>query len=289
MRNRSRRSLHRTLRKLVYGKAPLVSGSFPYFGEKVFFPKGSVVFELACEQGMYEETNVRLLVALARPGTYYFDVGANIGLTSIPLLSLVPECKVVSFEPAPTTAAFLERTAAASSFGSRWTVVTKAIGSQNEHVDFHLAAAGMDAFSGFYDTKRSGAASSVMTVPVTTLDDVWDHLGRPPVSIVKIDVEGAELDVLRGAQRCFAAEKPCIVLEWNGSNAAAAGLTSADMLDAASDLRYGIFSLPQVTPVRSPAELSAQMLFSEDFLLVPESSEPLTPYPTAAWWIRHMP
>jgi len=286
MRIRSPRSLHRTLRKLVYGKAPLISGSFPYFGEKVFFPKGSLVFEVACEQGMYEEANVRLLVALARPGTYYLDVGANIGLTSIPLLSLVPECKVVSFEPAPTTAAFLERSAAASSFASRWTVVTEAVGSEKGEIDFHVAAGGMDSFSGFYDTQRSGAGSSVVTVRVTTLDDVWADLGEPPVSIVKIDVEGAELDVLRGARRCLSAEKPFVLLEWNARNAAAAGLNSAHMLDVAGELRYGIFSLPHVTPVNSPAELSAQMLFSEDFLLLPESNEPFSPSPTAGWWMK---
>jgi FkbM family methyltransferase len=269
--------LRATLKKLIYGKLPIVSGRFPYFGEKVFFPRNSFMFELVCKQGVYEKTNVDILLTLARPDTYYFDVGANIGLMSLPVLWHVPTCQVVSIEPSPATAPFLERTAAASSFASRWTVVTDALGSTSGSVDFHAATAGMDAFDGFYDTGRSGVPSAVVKVPMTTLDRVWDGLGRPPVSILKIDVEGAELEVLQGGETCIAAEKPFVLLEWNAGNADAAGRTSADLLNAARDLDYGVYSLPHMTPVSSTAELSAQMLFSEDFLLVPIRD---TPWPT---------
>jgi hypothetical protein len=50
-------------------------------------------------------------------------------------------------------------------------------------------------------------------VPMTTLDAEWIAAGRPEVSALKIDVEGGELDVLRGASELLASQRPAVLLE----------------------------------------------------------------------------
>jgi FkbM family methyltransferase len=262
--------LRQKLKKFVYGKLPFFSGSFPYYGEKVFFPKDSFLFELACDQGVYEHANVRLLLSLVKPGTCYFDVGANIGLMALPVLRTIPECRVVSFEPSPATVPFLMKTVKNSSFSSRWQVINEAVGKEDGELDFHVARAGLGAFDGFYRTGRIGAESDTVKVRVTTIDAVWEKLGRPEISVMKIDVEGAEVEALLGAERCIATAKPYLLVEWNQSNSSAAGKTPEDMLKVAGDLNYTVYCTPYMVPVTNSSEMSAQMLFSEDFLLVPK-------------------
>jgi len=89
------------LKRWLYGSCPGFAGTFPYFGTQVHFSKGSRSFRAACDQGIYESDNVRLLTALVRPGTLCLDIGTNIGLMSLPVLKAVSTSRVVSFEASP--------------------------------------------------------------------------------------------------------------------------------------------------------------------------------------------
>ena len=83
-------TLRQGFKHWLYGRCPGFSGSFPYFGTQVFFPKDSLLFRYACEQGVYECRNVDVLTRLARPQTWYFDVGTNLGFMSVPVLAMAP-------------------------------------------------------------------------------------------------------------------------------------------------------------------------------------------------------
>lgn len=248
------------------------AGRFRYFGVSVYFPKGSVIFKMICEQGVYERDNVRLLATLAgrkRDGVV-FDVGANIGSMAIPVLDAQPACRVISFEPSPQTSGCLQRTIEGSRFRDRWQLVPKAVGESEGICSFFAAGSGMDAYNGFLNTQRSDGARK-LEVPVTTLDAHWEHLGRPPVSVIKIDVEGAEWQVLNGATQVLSAERPAIVLEWNMLNLRAYDKKPGDLLDQARQLSYRVFSLPYLFPVETLENLEVQMLQTESFLLIPET------------------
>lgn len=93
---------------------------------------------MACKQGIYESENLKLIYHFVRPNSVYFDVGANIGLMSIPLLYSCPSCTVVSMEPSPNTLKFLIRTFEGSGFGNRWRIVGKAAGSSMGSMNFLL-------------------------------------------------------------------------------------------------------------------------------------------------------
>jgi FkbM family methyltransferase len=192
-----------------------------------------------------------------------FDVGANLGLMAIPVLTTVPDCSVVSFEPSPNSLPSLRRTIASARFGDRWQLVESAVGARPHTAEFSLSRPDDGLYDGLKSTGRVAEAAKV-TVVVTTLDATWKALGCPPVKAIKVDVEGAELDVIHGATECLKETRPILLIEWNATNLAAYGTKPA-----VQEIGYGLYALPSIVPVRDASELALHMIGTESFLLVP--------------------
>lgn len=263
-------SLRRSFKRWLYGSCPGYAGAFPYYGAKVYFPPNSLIFQLACDQGIYEATNQRLLLSALRPGATVFDIGANIGLMSTPLLSAEPTLRVISIEPSPHTFACLQRTVEGSAWRNRWTARAVAMGDHEGQVDFFCADPALGAYDGMLDTRRAGPTTKV-TVPLTTVDKLWHDAGRPDVCAVKIDVEGAEAGTLRGAMACLKATRPLVLVEWNADNLRSFNCAPEVLLTIASELGFEVFAMPNLVRTESPAHLRAQMKFDESFALLPKS------------------
>jgi FkbM family methyltransferase len=261
--------IRKQIKEWLYGSCPGFAGAFPYYGTKVYFPKNSLIFKIACEQGIYEKENIHILSSLIKPDSVYFDVGANIGLMAIPVLHQSNSCTVVSFEPSPTTLQFLTRTVKESEFSDRWQLIGKAAGSSMGTLDFFTASNDLGALDGFQDTKRAGEMSKI-TVPVTTLDAEWLAMDKPSVSAIKLDIEGAELAALEGALQCITTERPCILTEWNPVNLKAYDCDPKSLLNFVEKAQYKIFSLPYLIPVHNSVGLKTQMMTTESFLLLPD-------------------
>lgn len=264
------------IKKWLYGSVPGFAGRFPYFGTYVYFPKNSYVFDLACADGIYESGVLRIIWQLVEAHSYYFDVGANIGLLSVPVLKAKPTCQVVSFEPSPNSLPYLLRTVNGSPYKNRWTVRGQAVGATCGDVSFCVNDPSQGAFDGLHDNKRAEAKESV-TVPMTTIDTVWQEIGTPKVSMIKIDVEGFETEVLKGALKCLDHNKPFIILEWNPTNLEENHIDYYSLIDLAHSVGYSVFSSLSLQPIVNRASLHLQMsLQVGEFLLGPDSS-PVTP------------
>lgn len=261
-------SIRKRLKRWLYGSCPGFAGSFPYFGFRIHFPPRSKSFVAACEQGIFEADIVRLLQKLATPGTHVFDVGGNIGLMAAPVLRACPTCTVVSFEPSPNSLPYLRRTIAESGCEGRWLLVGKGLSSKAGDLDFALGGPEDSLFEGFKSHDRISNAR-VVKVTVSTLDDEWERLGRPAVSVVKVDVEGAEGSVLEGGARLLAACRPFVIVEWYADFLKVFGTSSADLLRIASGNGYAVYSIPQGVPIADARTLSVQMLSTSNFLLAP--------------------
>lgn len=252
----------------LHRRCPGFVGVFPYFGERIYFPRDSMLFTLACEQGIFEHENLRLLQSALRPETWYFDIGANIGLMSAPMLAARSGVKVVSVEASPRTAEFLGRTISASSHRSHWHFVPKALGRAEGEIEFFTSALSHGVFDGMRDTGR-GRDTRKVKVPLTTLDTLWTEFGAPPVSVLKIDVEGAEADVLRGGLACLRACRPCILIEWNIDNLKSYDTEPGALLSFAAEVDYDVLAVPALTIINSSEHLRVQMGVGENFLLTP--------------------
>lgn len=130
-------------------------------------------------------------LAATEPIRMIVDAGANHGQTAIRFARAFPEATIHSFEPVPRSYALLQRATAALGHVHAHAC---ALGDEQGHVRMSLN--GDDRTNTIL-----GAESAVdhVRVPVDTLDAVAVRLGLPQVDLLKIDVEGFELQVLRGA------------------------------------------------------------------------------------------
>jgi FkbM family methyltransferase len=142
-----------------------------------------------------------------RAGDMVLDIGANLGAYSLLFGHWVgPSGLVHAFEPAPLTRAGLVRHVAINGFDSRVHVHGEAVSRAEGRARF-LA----DGLQG--DNRLAGGAAGAAAVEIATtgIDAFCRRLGRLP-SLIKVDVEGAELDVLRGARETIAAAGPTLAL-----------------------------------------------------------------------------
>ena len=132
----------------------------------------------------------RMLKRCVTPGDRVFDVGANIGTVTLALADAVgPQGRVIALEPHPQIFAFLEDNLALNRVGHHVTALNMALGAEDGHV----------GFSNLSDDSQNhivaGAAGAV-EIPLRPLDKVAPD---GPIRLIKIDVEGYEPEVLRGA------------------------------------------------------------------------------------------
>jgi FkbM family methyltransferase len=132
-----------------------------------------------------------------KPGDTYFDVGANYGNRITPIVN--ENIRVVAIEPQGKCVRFLRK-----KFKSRITVVPKGAGQKIEEREFYISnASTLSTFSKDWidSIKKSGRFANyqwnrTVKVQMTTLDKLIEEYGHP--SFIKIDVEGYELEVLKG-------------------------------------------------------------------------------------------
>jgi FkbM family methyltransferase len=146
----------------------------------------------------------------------FLDVGANTGFYSLLAVTAHRRARAIAYEPVPEIAELLRANLAANPQGARVTVRAVAIGDRAGTADLHLPPAQADGTietSASLDPGFKEAVDRVVTVEADTLDGAWAAAGRPPVSVVKVDVEGAEPQVLAGAGELLAACRPVLSVE----------------------------------------------------------------------------
>jgi FkbM family methyltransferase len=187
---------------------------------------------------------------------------------ALPVLRAVSESTVVSFEPSPNALPWLRRTVADSGAGARWRIVESAIGRSAGTASFSVSALADGLYDGLTHTGRTGEARKV-EVPVTTLDLEWKRLSQPQVSVVKIDVEGGELDVLRGGQELLARLRPFVLTEWCRLNYRAYGIRCDALLSFAHEHGYLLYAAPEMIPLTNARDMDVQAMRTDSYLMAP--------------------
>jgi FkbM family methyltransferase len=146
-----------------------------------------------------------------RPGMIFYDLGANLGLYTLLAARLVTATgKVFSFEPDPKNAANLRRNIQRNGF-TNVTVVECGIWSSTG--DMYFIAAGSDSPDhGLGKFVEHGPPNSGALIPCVSLDDFIQTAPTPDA--IKCDIEGAEVEALRGAGKLLQSpRRPWIILE----------------------------------------------------------------------------
>ncbi|WP_404382168.1 FkbM family methyltransferase [Caenispirillum salinarum] len=153
----------------------------------------------------------RLLEGAERPEV--IDVGANIGQFLVALRACRPDARYAGFEPNARNYGYLQRLIALNG----WPDVDAFPVALSE--SFGVANLGVrkesfDVFASLaHDVHDAGFFRRTQSVLMTTGDSMVEALGMERVRLLKVDVEGAELEVLRGFGRTLAAHAPYVVFE----------------------------------------------------------------------------
>lgn len=169
-----------------------------------------------------------VIEAFLASGSTFVDVGANIGVyTAWASRCVGAEGSVIAIEPVPATREHLEHVVALNSIGNV-RVVPKALGAGSGTVNLWVVSHASGLSSAIAPVNESSARTVV--VPLSTLDDELSTAGAAPPALVKIDVEGYEMAVLRGAVRTLAAgDGPAVLFETQQDHLARAGERFADI------------------------------------------------------------
>jgi FkbM family methyltransferase len=164
---------------------------------------------LARALGMYEVEKRSAIAQLLRPGQTFVDVGANKGdFALLAAERMGDRGRVLAFEPEPANCGWIRRSVELNGYRSVQ-VHQLALGEAEGSISLHLSEV-----SGHHSIVpgRDDSLGRSIEVPVTTLDSVVRATGNPRVDLIKIDVEGADLAVLRGARRTLVENADVVVL-----------------------------------------------------------------------------
>jgi FkbM family methyltransferase len=149
------------------------------------------------------------------PGDTVWDIGANVGLFTIAAAQKAgPGGSVVAIEPDLWLAALLQRTAAAQHLtAAPIHVMPVAVTATTGIGTLHIAKRNRNSnhLSSVAEHSQAGGTRETLQVLCITLD--WLLEQTPPPSLVKIDIEGSEIDLLHGAQRLLTEVRPILMCE----------------------------------------------------------------------------
>lgn len=195
--------------------------------------------------GDYESHIGALFRLVLERGDTTIDVGANVGMHTLTLARIVgPPGKVIAFEPNPEVRDRLRQNVELNRF-AHVRVDRRALGYDAAHGSLRVPAVGSA------EAWNSGMASLValetphkcVEVDVVPLDSIVNELGVDRIRLVKIDVQGYEVPVLRGMARVAERYQPAIVFEYEDWAWRAAGCSLADALTMLEQWGYEVWAI----------------------------------------------
>lgn len=187
----------------------------------------------------------RVYLSFVRRGNTVLDVGANVGAHTVFLSHLVrDEGRVLAFEPLAPNIDALKETIRRRSRIDNITVFQLAVGNPgNARQEVVIRAPGDDLTQASLQLQDAGSWEKAANVrefraTLTSLDAERDVQELASIEFVKIDVEGAELDVLKGAARTLSTHRPLIYCEISESWAGAFDYAPDDLFQFVRSLGY---------------------------------------------------
>lgn len=203
---------------------------------------GDAIAREACFTGRYEPQDTQLLRGLIRPGDTVVDLGANWGYYTLAAAHWTTAAgRVVAFEPDPRLFAILERNVGMNRL-AHVVLEHRAVG----------AAAGRSGFLGYRDGTENRGVSRMagskdvadFFSPLVALDEALDDLGVRQVRLVKMDIEGAEVDALLGMRPGLGSHRyQYVLVEIHPSLLASRGSSPTAALQPLTDAGYRLWSI----------------------------------------------
>lgn len=179
--------------------------------------------------GRYEPHLLDFLLDVVRPGWHVIDVGANVGFYAVALGRRLRESggQIYAFEPVAANAERLRENLALNGLAETVKVFRLALGEQPGTVELRLEDGAGTGNAVAFPPGESGRPDDVARLD--TLDAVAARERIPACHLLKLDVEGYELAVLRGARHVLAEHRPLVLAELNAHWMARFGWSLEDL------------------------------------------------------------
>jgi FkbM family methyltransferase len=188
----------------------------------------------------YERRELALMLRMLRPDHVMFDLGAHVGYYALHAASVVRD--VHAFEPLPTNAVRLQRNVHLNGF-TNVTVNEAAVGERAGRARFGaVTTAGESGWGSL--TAPADDQTHDITVDVVALDEYVKERSIERIDLIKMDVQGAEADALRGAKDSIARWMPDILTEAVEGCAWQYGHDVAGFVRFVKELGYRVWSFP---------------------------------------------
>lgn len=214
----------------------------------------------------YEPHVTQVLDAVLRPGDTFLDVGAHIGYHSVFAAGIVgSEGRVFAFEPDPRLHAQITKNL--SSFVNA-RALPYAVADRETETVFERSWDSRESGWGALTSVRDFRKGEHITVQAVPLDGWCERTGVSTIRAMKIDAEGSEGAVLRGAQKVLQSIRPILCMEFNEALLNQAGESGRALINILSECKYCIYeiSLRELRLASAPA-------FAECLCIPEESSE----------------
>ena len=215
-------------------------------GHRMVAPTSSSQSWRAAFTGEYDDEVIRFLTAYVNPGALVLDIGASLGFYTVPLATAARSlgARVLAIEPVPANCSFLRRNIVRNGLDDVVDVINVALGSSATTVDLHVegSGAGNAAIADGVEQGEmrrhddAGQLGTRTTINVSRLDDL--EIPGPRCSLMKMDVEGYELNVLAGAKDFVIANRPVIFGEFSPEWLRSRGFAEDSPLQWALTHRY---------------------------------------------------
>ncbi|MET1080193.1 MAG: FkbM family methyltransferase [Pseudomonas sp.] len=178
------------------------------YGDLYILTEADLISDSLRRYGEWAQREIDLLCAFIGPGDTVVDAGAYLGTHTRAFSERVgSDGLVYGFEPNPSSFSVLQHNARMAPLGNIQ-LFNLGIGAMSQSCALQVDDSLLNRASA---TMAGSAGASVATVPVRALDDI----GIARVNLIKVDVEGMELQLLRGAECTITREQPVIFLEVN--------------------------------------------------------------------------
>ena len=209
------RAITRTVDPIVRARSPLLAR--PIYLR--LFANASLIADPLGQEQRIRETFTALIKMLPPAAAPFWDIGANVGLFTWYCATLRSDIAILSFEPDGRNLECLRRTARVWQVAGHEIVpaaVSDAIGRARFHVDDISGATGtLEDGATAFNAVQYGVTSPVIEVETVTIDSLIAG-GQPAPSLIKIDVEQAELRVIRGGAQLLQEHQPILMVETYG-------------------------------------------------------------------------
>ncbi len=210
--------------------------------------KNDFIFEVALTEGLsgneahFEET-VKLLLT---PGCNCLDLGANLGTHSLVMAELADSGEIYAFEPQSLMFSLLQANIFVNGI-ENIKALKFAVGEKDNDV---ISMDALHYLTGDIQT-NSGALRvdhGDLTLGDLTLSRRVDSFSLPKIAFIKMDIQGAELEALRGAEKLIKRDRPILFIEIEENHLTALGTSSEELIEMIFSLGYVLYRIHSSYP-----------------------------------------